>query len=168
MTVHVNTEKIVAALLLIGYDRIDTIMIDIIYDKLINCRRFTVNGEPASFVINQDQEIVSLNEYLDFDGFVYQYKEGLNINSIVLSINKRMPLSKRLEYITDNILLSYLKETLNTGNLLAERISKMPGLNDEIFMHFFSTKEREFVYQLLQEQSLKYTKSNLQDKPKKI
>lgn len=167
MIIQINTEKILAALLLIGYDKIDTVMLDIIYDKLNNIS-FTINGKTARFVINQEQEIISLNEYLDFDGFVYQYKEGLNINSIVLSIDKRMPLSKRLEYITDNILLIYLKETLNTGKLLAERISKMPGLDDEIFMHFLSTKERVYIYHQLQNQSIEYVRTNLPDEPKKF
>lgn len=96
----IGFENIVATLLLLGYDNIDSSL----YNEALEI-----------IILSEDFELQKVNNYavrklLTRDNNSIRFKNGVNINSKVMINNKLVPVRKVLEYSSNKLLLDYLKD----------------------------------------------------------
>ena len=109
----VSFESIIATLMLLGYDNIDTSL----YNEALEI-----------IILSEDFELQKTNNYifkklLTRDNNSIKLKNGLNVNGGIVINNKLVPIRKILEYSSNGLLLDYLKN-IKPNNKKIKRIVK--------------------------------------------
>ncbi len=146
----INTEALVSSLLVMGFDKIDSLL------YVYTLGQLTIDNTKTKDFSFQDQEISpDFEKYIEFDGSVYRLKEGYTLDTNISPINGHT-YTLRDRFQSHKKLLEYLS-TVDFKSIVLKKANNMLAPEKE----FFCDKELELVPELF---SPKYKLMNKEGK----
>ena len=138
----INIEILVSSLLNVGFDKVDAALFTYTLGKLaINNRKMQL-FEFSDFETNQ-----IFNKYIDYDGIVFRFKDGINLETMS-SYNGEKFYPLKILLNSSKKLIKYLSQ-LDFSEIVLKKAENY-GIHslEQIDENIFSQKELEILHQL--------------------
>ncbi|MBR3660628.1 MAG: hypothetical protein IKN63_01845 [Bacilli bacterium] len=154
----INSEIIISSLLAIGFDQVDSLLFTYTLEKMT-----TANTQLKLFEFKDEKTSQIFNKYIEYDGSKFKFREGYDLNTIVLYRNIELPLYKVLNIngILNNVLIEYLK-TLDFKEIIIKKIMALGTDRIDDYEELFCDKEKEIIYEMFKIGKMQEKKSKIQ------
>lgn len=138
----INTEVLVSSLFNVGFDKVDAALFTYTLGRLA-----IDNRKMQLFEFSDSETHQIFNKYVDYDGIVFRFKDGINLETMA-SYNgeKFYPLKMLLN--SSKKLIKYLSQ-LDFSEIVLKKVENY-GIHslEQIDENIFSQKELEILHQL--------------------
>ena len=156
--VKINSEIIISSLFMLGFDQVDSLLFTYTLEKMT-----TANTQLKLFEFIDEKTSQIFNKYIEYDGSKFKFREGYDLNTIVLYRNIELPLYKVLNIngILNNVLIEYLK-TLDFKEIIIKKIMALVTDRIDDYEELFCDKEKEIIYEMFKIGKMQEKKSRIQ------
>jgi len=179
-TIKINTQNILSALFLLGYDKVDAYMFTAMMGELSNKSK---NNEKSLCTLYNEEYECDLEFTKDdpFDSIFskcitpyfggYMLKENINLNTDISRLfgfeNTVLFLEDYISSNNNKLLSSYINNSIDMNKIIIKKIITYGLENTNNYPNLFCNKEKEIIYNMFgtkdmhekQEKSAKYTLS---------
>jgi len=154
---QINTEILVSSLIVAGFDKVDFLFYTYILGKI------SLDNQELNLFEFQDKEYSEIfKKYIDFDGTIFQLKNGYSLDMNVFEIrNENYPLKRFLN--TNKKLIEYINN-LDIKEIIFKKINDIGYQNIEQLNYLFSNKEKEIMYKMfgIEDMHIKMSRSQIE------
>ena len=150
----INSEILISSLFMLGFDQVDSLLYTYTLGKIM-----TENTQLKLFEFKDEKTSQIFNEYIEYDNNKFKFKNGCDLNTIVLYHNIDLPLYKALNI--NSILVEYLK-TLDFKEIIVKKIMALGTDRINNYKELFSHKEKEIIYEMFGIDKMQEKKSRIQ------
>ena len=158
--ININTQNIISALFLLGFDKLDPFIITATISNItINLRENKEvqlkNGEEYSTYeikfTSDDKISKSFEKIVDMD-FITKLKDGFTMDTDIAKIinlnNISMTVKQYLNTNNNRLLVQYIKENIDLRKIILEKISAYQQTNPDYIKEAFSNKEKIMIMEI--------------------
>jgi len=136
----INTEELISALFIVGFDKIDSLLFTYTLGKL------SIDNRVMQTFEFEDKECSdTFNKYVTYDNDTYHLVEDCDIDTFILVGDKNLPLRKILH--TNKKLITYLS-LLDFSEIVLKKIMLLGDNGIDTLASHFCDKEREIISKL--------------------
>ena len=138
----INTEVLVSSLFNIGFDKVDAALFTFTLGKLA-----IDNRKMQLFEFSDSETNQIFNKYIDYDGIVFRFKDGINFETMA-SYNGKVFYPLKMLLNSSKNLIKYLSQ-LDFSEIVLKKV-EIYGIHslEQIDENIFSQKELEILHQL--------------------
>lgn len=138
----INTEVLVSSLFNIGFDKVDAALFTYTLGKLA-----IDNRKVQLFEFSDSETNQIFNKYIDYDGIVFRFKDGINLETMA-SYNGEVFYPLKMLLNSSKNLIKYLSQ-LDFSEIVLKKVEiyEIQSL-EQIDENIFSQKELEILHQL--------------------
>lgn len=138
----INTEVLVSSLFNVGFDKVDAALFTYTLGKLA-----IDNRKMQLFEFSDSETNQIFNKYIDYDGIVFRFKDGVNLETMASYNGEKFYPLKMLLNSSKN-LIKYLS-LLDFSEIVLKKVENY-GIHslEQIDENIFSQKELEILHQL--------------------